>query len=97
MNYTDEQIELIVSKLKSIDQEELFDEILNETILPIKVLYEYQPSDVLKNVDPIAYRVECANYIDSLIGETLTDEVNGEFYNLNDVNDLLEQLTKEQV
>lgn len=52
-----------------------YDEMLDETVEPwcIGDMY-YDPSRVLKEVDPIAYRVGFSDWLDSELGETLTDE-----------------------
>jgi hypothetical protein len=54
--------------MKMTEQElhDSFDEVL-DSIEPVKILgYTYQPSQVLKNTDPIAYRTALADYADSL-------------------------------
>jgi hypothetical protein len=55
-------------KEKMTEQElhDSFDEVL-DSAGEVKVLgYTYQPSRVLKNTDPIAYRTALADYADSL-------------------------------
>ena len=54
--------------MKMTEQElkDSFDEVL-DSAGEVKVLgYAYQPSQVLKNTDPIAYRTALADYADSL-------------------------------
>jgi hypothetical protein len=54
--------------MKMTEQElkDSFDEVL-DSAGEVKVLgYTYQPSQVLKNTDPIAYRTALADYADSL-------------------------------
>jgi hypothetical protein len=54
--------------MKMTEQElhDSFDEVL-DSAGEVKVLgYTYQPSRVLKNTDPIAYRTALADYADSL-------------------------------
>ena len=85
MNYTKKQIELI-KELKPVDCEELFDQNLDESQDMISIgSLNYSPSDVLKNVDPIAYRCGVIDYMESLVGDCLTDEIDGEYYLLEDV------------
>lgn len=89
MNYTKKQIELI-KELKPVDCEELFDQMLDESQEMISIgSLEYSPSDVLKNVDPTTYRCAVNDYIDSLVGECLTDEIDGEYYLLEDIENHL--------
>jgi hypothetical protein len=36
-----------------------------------------------------------SDYADSLIGETLSDEIDGEYYNLDEVNDIRDEIESE--
>ncbi len=49
--------------------------------------YTYSTSHALKEVDPIAYREGLNNWIDSEIDNTIK-EVEGEYYNLEDIDNL---------
>lgn len=50
-----------------LEQEEMYDNFLNE-FCPLVVIgaLEYEPAYVLKNVDPIAYRIGMQEYLDSI-------------------------------
>ena len=53
--------------LTRADAESLHDEALDEAHGPVRIgALEYQPSRVLREVDPVAYRESVADYIDSL-------------------------------
>ena len=87
-NLSKDQIEMIVTELNPVDSTELFDSVLDDgqeviEIRGIKLL----PSEVLKNCDPIAYNEELANFLDGFGGLI---EINGEYYNAQDVEELLE-------
>lgn len=43
---------------------ERYDDMLDEVYGPVTIGGEYMPSEILKNVDPIAYRVGFSEYID---------------------------------
>lgn len=50
-----------------LEQEEMYDNFLNEVIPPVVIgALTYDPAYVLKNVDPIAYRVGMSDYLDSM-------------------------------
>ena len=49
------------------DQIEQYDEMLNECYPPVEVAgLTFEPSDVIFNCDPIAYRCGLIDYIDSI-------------------------------
>lgn len=53
---------------------ERYDDMLDDVYGEVSIAgYEYSTSNALKNVDPIAYRVGFADWLDSEIGETLTE------------------------
>ena len=90
MTYTKKQLDLI-KELKPVDTEELYNDMLNECYGRVKICgYEYLPSFALSEVDPLAYNCGMNDYIDLCVGETLTDEIDGRYYSLDEVNDLLE-------
>lgn len=50
-----------------LEQEEMYDNFLNEFIPPVEIgALTYDPAHVLKNVDPIAYRVGMADFLDAM-------------------------------
>lgn len=54
---------------------ERFDAWLDEAWPEVAIAgYGYSVSNALKSVDPIAYRVDFNDWLDSELGETLTDE-----------------------
>ena len=88
-NYTKKQVELIEKNLTSVDTESLFNEFLDESESITILGMSYSISTVLKEVDPTAYRCCLNDFIDGMINDTLTDEINGEHYDLGDVTQLL--------
>ena len=92
MTYTKSQIEAIESSLSPVDTDSLYDSMLDEQG-PVTIAgLDYDVSNALKSVDEIAYRTGKNDFIDSLVGDTLTDEINGEYYDLSDVESLIEEL-----
>lgn len=59
---------------------EAYDNDLDETNEPILVCgLSYQPSDVLKNVDPVAYRCGFNDWLDAEVSNGRFFEVDGEY------------------
>lgn len=57
-----------LNDLETREAEELFSEVLDSTHDDIIICsYTYNTSDALKKIDPIAFRQEMLNYIDSLL------------------------------
>jgi hypothetical protein len=70
-----------MKKLYDGDLKQLFDEFLDEQYELIKVAgLEYQVSDVLKNVDPVAYRCGLADWLDAMVEDGFIKEIEGEYY-----------------
>jgi len=79
------------SKDKLVSEYEMdwrFNEILNQTLEKWELgTIEYEPSDILKSVDPVCYRQEFLNYVDSEGYEECDD-----YYILqSDIEDLYEE------
>lgn len=53
--------------MELFDGIEIFDEMLNETHDVVRIAgIDFYPADILKNCDPIAYNVYCADYLSQL-------------------------------
>lgn len=92
--YSKKQIEKIKSKLTPVDCEEMFDESFGGSTVKIGG-YEYDEATALREVDPVAYRCGVADYIDSCVGNGLSDEIDGEHYMLGEIEELLENEEEE--
>lgn len=58
------------NNLNILNREDLTDESLDDCLETVKIgQLEYSPSDVLKSVDPVAYRCEVNDYIDSRLSD----------------------------
>jgi hypothetical protein len=82
--------------LKPIDLEELYRDMLDECEPVVKVAgLSFTPSRIIEELDPTAFRCGVSDYADSLIGETLSEEIDGEYYNLDEVNDIRDEIESE--
>lgn len=91
---TNEQKQAIIEQLNHQTQRELeasYDDMLDSCNEPVKLMgCEYAPSDVLKNVDPIAYRCGFNDWLDAECQDGIFIEVNNEYYVASEVAELLE-------
>ena len=85
-------------ELTPFDAEKAFDDMLDDCYSFDKVggPFAYMsPSSVLKEVDPTAYRCGTNDYVDGLIGETLTDEIGGEHYDYDEAQTIRDEVETE--
>ena len=81
---------LIQEHCSPIDADELYEELLSETCEVVRIgSLEYDPGYVLKNIDPVAF--DCG-ISDMLADEDRFIEVNGDYYNIYDIENMLEEL-----
>jgi len=86
----------VKEELKPIDLEELYREMLDDCEPVVKVAgLSFTPSRIIEELDPTAFRCGVIDYADSLIGETLSEEIDGEYYNLDEVNDIRDEIESE--
>lgn len=82
--------------LKPIDLEELYRDMLDECEPEVKVAgLSFSASRIIEELDPTAFRCGVNDYADSLIGETISEEIDGEYYNLDEVNDIRDEIESE--
>ena len=69
-------------KVSDRELEEMHDEMINECSEPVNCWgEEFEPADVLKTMDPVAYRCSLMDYIDSMcIDEELFEGEDGNYY-----------------
>jgi len=70
-------------KISDREIEEQYDEALNDSgMIKIGIL-EYAPADVLKSVDPVAYRCGLSDYIHFLLeDEIIFEHVDGTYHSI---------------
>lgn len=96
MEISNQKNELIKNNLAPIDIEELFNDYIDESNPPYKMGYlEFDASEILKCVDPIAYDQELSNFQIDMEENEMIVNVNGEYYLIEDVEKLLEQEEKD--
>jgi hypothetical protein len=94
--YTAKQRELIKERLISLGDTRLhdaYDNMLDDCHGECTIAgARFQTSAALKELDEIMYDCGYSDWLDSEIGETITDEIDGEYYDLNEVNDLIDNM-----
>ena len=82
---------LIKEHCSPVDAEEEFEELLSETCETVKIgSLEYDPGYVLRNIDPVAFRCGVS---DMLADDEQFIEVDGEYYRVCDVENMIEELS----
>jgi hypothetical protein len=87
----------VKEELKPIDLEELYRDMIDECEPVVKVGgLSFTPSRIIEELDPIAFSCGVNDYADSLIGETISEEmIDGEYYKLDEVNDIRDEIESE--
>jgi hypothetical protein len=98
--YTEKQKQLIIKKLKFVSERQLYeayDDVLDDVHGCVMIVgCEYCTSDVLKSIDPTAYKCGFSDWLDSDIRDGIyTDEIKGEYYLQSEVDELLESTEEE--
>ena len=84
---------LIKEHCQAVDDEELFDEMLDECYPEITIgCCSWSPSDVMKELDPTAYRIGVSENADSLVQDDQLYELGGEYYQVFDIEEMIEEL-----
>ncbi len=87
---------LLTTRLEAVDGEEMFEELLDECYPEVKIGNSvFSPSQVLKELDPIAFNIGVDENLQSLAEDGVLFEFDGDYYRLEDLEDLLEELEAE--
>lgn len=85
----------IKDELTPINLEELYRDVLDESGSVEVGGLSFMPSDIIEKLDPVAFRCGVNDYADSLINETITDEIDGEYYDLREAQDIVDEVETE--
>ena len=81
---------IIQDRCESVDDEALFDEMIDECYPEIEIgCCSWQPSRVMSELDPTAYRIGVQEHIDSLVEDCQLYESDGEYYQTFDIEEML--------
>ncbi len=82
---------LIKEHCEPIDAEEQYEQMLNDCYEPVKVgsSCQWNAGYVMKELDPVSFRCGVSDY---LADDDTFIEINGEYYLLSDIENMLEEL-----
>ena len=87
---------LITTRLTPVDGEEMYEELLDECYPEIKVgCSTFSPSEVIKELDPIAFRIGVGENLDDLAQDGQLYECGGEYYEISDLEEMLDDIEQQ--
>ena len=87
---------LITTRLTPVDGEEMYEDLLDECYPEIKVgCCTFSPSEVIKELDPIAFRIGVGENLDDLAQDGQLYECNGEYYEMSDLEEMLNEIEQQ--
>lgn len=76
-----------MNKITNRELEQMYCDMLDEVYGTVKIAgYEYETSKALADIDPVAFRCGLADYISSLIGESIWEH-NGDYVDADPESD----------
>jgi len=101
--YIETELKKRVADLTPVNTEELYSDYLDEINPPIVIQggtgstggLTYCASRLLEEVDKVAFRCGVCDYADSLVGESISEEIGGEHYDLREVEEIREAIEAE--
>jgi len=89
---------LITQNCHPVDGAELFTEMLDECYPEVAVgSCTFNPSDVMKNCDPVAFRIGVGEYLSSLKDDCQLYELNGDYYQITDIEEMLDEIESDSL
>jgi hypothetical protein len=84
---------LLKTRLTPVDGEEMFEELLDECYPEVKVgCCTFSPSQVMKELDPVCFEIGVTENLDSLVEDGQLYEYDGQYYDLVDIDEMLDEL-----
>ena len=84
---------LLKAHCTAVDGEELFEELLDECYPEVTVgCCTFSPSQVMKELDPTCFRIGTQENLDSLAQDGNLYECDGDYYQLTDIEDMVDEL-----
>ena len=84
---------LIAQHCQPVDGEDMFEDILDECYPEVTIgNCTFSPSRVMKELDPIAFRIGVQENLDSLTEDLNLYELNGGYYQVSDIEEMLDEL-----
>lgn len=99
-DYTENEEKFITDELSHIPEHKLedrYDEMLDDVYGDVEVAgMSYATSRVLKEIDDVAYRTGFNDWLDSEASDERLIEIDGEWYDADDVKDVMKDYVEEE-
>lgn len=84
---------LIETHCTPVDGDEMFEELLDECYPEVTVGgCCWSPSQVMKELDPVCFNIGVTENLDSMVEDDQLYEHDGDYYTLDDIEDMLDEL-----
>jgi hypothetical protein len=86
---------LIKTHCSPVDGDEMYEELLDECWPEVTIgCGTYSPSQILKNCDEVAFEIGVKENLDNLAEDGVLYEVDGDYYRLDDIDQMLSDLVE---
>jgi hypothetical protein len=87
---------ILAARLTPVDGEAMYEDLLDECYPEVRIGFgSYAVSDILKHLDPVAFRIGVGENLDSLAEDGVLFEFDGDYYRMEDLDDLFKELESE--
>ena len=96
MNIKEKAEKRIVAELDPVDLEQLYRDMLDECEPEVKVAgLSFCASRIVEELDPVAFRCGVCDYADSLVNDSITEEISGNHYDYKEAESIVEEVEAE--
>jgi len=86
----------IVAELEPVDLDQLYRDMLDECEPEVKVAgLSFCASRIVEELDPVAFRCGVNDYADGLVNDSITEEIDGNHYDLREAQDIVDEVEAE--
>ena len=83
----------IIAELEPVDLEQLYRDMLDECEPEVKVAgLSFCASRIIEELDPVAFRCGVNDYADGLVNDSITEEIDGNHYDLREAQDIVDEV-----
>jgi len=87
----------IIAELDPVDIEQAYRDYLDECEPEVKVAgLSFCASRIIEELDPIAFRCGVCDHADGLINCAITEEINGNYYDLSKAESIVDEVEAEE-
>jgi hypothetical protein len=87
----------IIAELEPVDLEQLYRDMLDECEPEVKVAgLSFCASRIVEELDPVAFRCGVCDYADSLVNDSITEEIGGNHYDWREAENIVEEVEAEE-